>query len=53
MTSIANCDPGTLDIGSKGAAIPRFTPPSPDNWMAARRTANDTRRIMHNLDHYH
>ena len=30
MTSIASCDPGTLDISSKGAVIPRFTPPSPE-----------------------
>ena len=30
MTHTANCDPGTLDISSKGAVIPRFTPPCPE-----------------------
>ena len=29
MTSVANCDRGTLDISSKGSTIPRFTRPSP------------------------
>ena len=30
MTSIANCDPGTLDISSKGASNSPLYPPSPE-----------------------